>query len=90
MTELLVDTRPQRAQSVESSDLADGVVLYDSSSEIAHHLNPVATLVWELCDGRTVGDIVDAVAEVLEIPTAEAQSVVNETYGQLNTSRLLV
>lgn len=90
MTELLVDTRPQRAHSVESNDLADGVVLYDSSSEIAHHLNPVATLVWELCDGRTVGDIVDAVAEVLEIPTAEAQSVVNETYGQLNTSRLLV
>ncbi|MGG7099809.1 PqqD family protein [Rhodococcus sp. 24CO] len=87
---LLVDTRPQRARSVESNDLADGVVLYDSSSEVAHHLNPVATLVWELCDGRTVGDIVDAVAEVLEIPTAEAQSVVNETYGQLNTSRLLV
>ncbi|QXW03230.1 MULTISPECIES: PqqD family protein [Rhodococcus] len=90
MTELLVDTRPQRANSVESNDLADGVVLYDSSSEVAHHLNPVATLVWELCDGRTVGDIVDAVAEVLEIPTAEAQSVVVETYGQLNTSRLLV
>jgi hypothetical protein len=90
MTELLVDTRPQRAQSVESNDLADGVVLYDSSSEIAHHLNPIATLVWELCDGRTVADIVDGVAEVLEIPTAEAQSVVNETYGQLNASRLLV
>ena len=90
MTELLVDTRPQRANSVESNDLADGVVLYDSSSEVAHHLNPVATLVWELCDGRTVGDIVDAVAEVLEIHTAEAQSVVVETYGQLNTSRLLV
>jgi hypothetical protein len=90
LTELLVDTRPQRAHSVESNDLADGVVLYDSSSEVAHHLNPVATLVWELCDGRTVGDIVDAVAEVLEIPTAEAQSVVVETYGQLNTSRLLV
>ncbi|KJF22842.1 PqqD family protein [Rhodococcus sp. AD45-ID] len=90
MTELLVDTRPQRAHSVESNDLADGVVLYDSSSEVAHHLNPVATLVWELCDGRTVGDIVDAVAEVLEIPTVEAQSVVVETYGQLNTSRLLV
>ncbi|TSD47363.1 PqqD family protein [Rhodococcus sp. KBS0724] len=90
MTELLVDTRPRRAQSVESNDLADGVVLYDSSSEIAHHLNPIATLVWELCDGRTVADIVDGVAEVLEIPTAEAQSVVNETYGQLNASRLLV
>ncbi|MFE4499994.1 PqqD family protein [Rhodococcus sp. NPDC056743] len=90
MTELLVDTRPQRAHSVESNDLADGVVLYDSSSEIAHHLNPIATLVWELCDGRTVADIVDGVAEVLEISTAEAQSVVNETYGQLNVSRLLV
>lgn len=90
MTELLVDTRPQRANSVESNDLADGVVLYDSSSEVAHHLNPVATLVWELCDGRTVGDIVDAVAEVLEISTTEAKSVVVETYGQLNTSRLLV
>lgn len=90
MTELLEDTRPQRSQSVEASDLTDGVVLYDNSSEVAHHLNPVATLVWELCDGRTVGDIVQAVAEVLEIPVYDAESVVNETYGQLSAPRLLV
>lgn len=50
MTELLEGVRPQRSQTVESNDLTDGVVLYDSSSEVAHHLNPVATLVWELCD----------------------------------------
>ncbi|MDI9913776.1 PqqD family protein [Rhodococcus sp. IEGM 1379] len=90
MTELLVDTKPQRSSSVESNDLTDGVVLYDSSVEIAHHLNPVATLVWELCDGRTVSDIVNAVMEVLEIPVIEAESIVNETLGQLTTSRLLV
>jgi len=65
-------------------------VLYDSSSEVAHHLNPVATLVWELCDGRTVSDIVQAVSEVLEIPDHDAESVVSETYGQLSASRLLV
>ena len=70
--------------------LTNAVVLYDSSSEVAHHLNPVATLVWELCDGRTVSEIVQAVAEVLEIPDDEAKSVVNETYGPLSTSRLLV
>lgn len=90
MTELLVDKRPQRSSSVESSDLTDGVVLYDSSVEVAHHLNPVATLVWELCDGRTAGEIVGAVAEVLEIPESEAESVVNETFGRLSASRLLV
>jgi len=90
LTELLEGVRPQRSQTVESNDLTDGVVLYDSSSEVAHHLNPVATLVWELCDGRTVSEIVQAVAEVLEIPDDEAKSVVNETYGRLSTSRLLV
>lgn len=89
MTQVLEDARPERSQTVESNDLADGVVLYDSSSEVAHHLNPVATLVWELCDGRTVGDIVRTVAEVLEISEGEAESVVHETYGQLSASRLL-
>ena len=90
MTELLEGVRPQRSQTVESNDLTDGVVLYDSSSEVAHHLNPVATLVWALCDGRPVSEIVQAGAEVRESPDDEAKSVVNETYGRLSTSRLLV
>lgn len=89
MTELLVDVSPRRSQNVESNDLTDGVVLYETSSKVAHHLNPVATLVWELCDGRTFGEIVDAVSEVLEIPQVEAESVVSETYAQLNAFRLL-
>jgi predicted TPR repeat methyltransferase len=44
----------------------DGYVAYDPASDRLHHLNPVAALLSELCDGtRTVAQVIDLVAPVL-------------------------
>jgi predicted TPR repeat methyltransferase len=49
----------------------DGYVAYDSSSDQLHHLNPLAALLSELCDGtRTVEQIRELVAPLLPEQTA--------------------
>jgi Coenzyme PQQ synthesis protein D (PqqD) len=83
------DHSPRRSTSIESNDLTDGLVLYDTSKEIAHHLNPIATLVWELCDGRPVSEIVVSIARILEVPQSEAQSLYETSYDQLSAAGLL-
>ena len=36
-------------------------------------LNEVATRIWELCDGRTIGEIADAIVEEFEVDRPEAE-----------------
>jgi hypothetical protein len=35
------------------AEVDNEIVVYDKSRDRAHHLNPVASLVWRHCDGRT-------------------------------------
>lgn len=74
--------RPQRAADIEVSDLPDGVALYDTTRQIAHHLNPVAMLVWELVDGRTTAEIIETVTNILEIDADEAATVTESALNQ--------
>lgn len=82
-------TGPVRKSSVEHSDLPDGLALFDPERSVAHHLNAVATLIWELCDGRSEESIVSAVAGILEIDRAAAQSHVDSCLASLRAQRLL-
>jgi hypothetical protein len=36
-------------------------------------LNEVATRIWELCDGRSVGEITDAIVQEFDVEPAEAR-----------------
>jgi hypothetical protein len=42
-----------RDQDLIVAEVDDELVVYDKSRDRAHHLNPVASLVWTHCDGRT-------------------------------------
>jgi hypothetical protein len=42
-----------RDQDLIVAEVDDELVVYDKSRDRAHHLNPVASLVWRHCDGRT-------------------------------------
>lgn len=48
-----------------------------------HRLNDVGTRVWELCDGRTIGEIVRAVVEEFEVEPAQAAQDVQEFLAEL-------
>ena len=43
----------QRDRDLILADADDELVIYDKSRDRAHHLNPVAALVWRHCDGET-------------------------------------
>jgi hypothetical protein len=56
--------RPAKCADVLELDMGDGLILYNHDSSLVHHLNPSASLVWNLCDGEaTVGQLATEIAE---------------------------
>ena len=46
-----MDYVPRRTQDVLELDMGDGLILFDHGSNLVHHLNPSAGIVWRLADG---------------------------------------
>ena len=58
----MTDTYPHKAESLEVNEAEDGLVVYDPDHDLVHHLNPAASMIFDLCDGTRDAD---AIAEVL-------------------------
>lgn len=82
------DWHPRRNEDVEERDLPDGLVLFDPQSHVVHHLNPVATLVWELADGRPVRQVTADVVQILTTEHAPARA--RDALNQLRSAGLVV
>ena len=66
--------RPQIADGLEIEEVDDGLIVYQESIERVHHLNPTASVVFQLCDGsRDAASIATAVGALfgLEDPPGE-------------------
>jgi hypothetical protein len=58
------DGYPRKVQRLEVNEADDGLVVYDPATEMVHHLNPSASLIFDLCDGsRDVDGIAELLAE---------------------------
>ena len=59
MSELLdTDGRYSKTFGLEVNEVPDGYVVYQSSKDRVHFLNPIAAVIFELCDGNhTAADI---------------------------------
>lgn len=44
------------AADLELNEVPDGYVIYDAAKDRVHFLNPIAALVFELCDGKHTMD----------------------------------
>jgi hypothetical protein len=53
---------PRQADSLEVNDADDGLVIYDPTCDMVHHLNPSAAIIFDLCDGTRE---VEAIATIL-------------------------
>jgi hypothetical protein len=65
-------TKPTRSERI-AARVVDGkalIVVLDERQ--LHTLNEVGTRVWELCDGRSVGEIADAITAEFEVDRASA------------------
>jgi hypothetical protein len=58
----MTDTHPRKAEALEINEADDGLVVYDPTHDQVHHLNPSASMIFDLCDGTRDAD---AIAEVL-------------------------
>jgi len=58
----MTDQRPALVEGLESHEVEDGLVVYQTATERVHYLNAVASVVFELCTGEhTEDEIVDLV-----------------------------
>ncbi len=54
--------------------MGDGIVLYDPESRLVHHLNPSASLLWNLSDGDTsVEQLARETSEELHLELSEVR-----------------
>jgi PqqD family protein of HPr-rel-A system len=74
---LRVDDRyvPRKRADVLELDMGDGVILYDHSSSLVHHLSPSASLIWQLCDGDAdLGSLAAEVSDELGVNAEQART----------------
>lgn len=77
---------PVPADGLEVHEVDDGLVVYDGAAERVHYLNPTASFVFGLCDGRRDVDalaaLVQAAWDLDEPPVAEVQACVEQLRGE--------
>lgn len=65
---------PRKRADVLELDMGDGVVLYDSQSRLVHHLNPSASILWQLSDGEaSVSELAGEVSEEFRLNPLEVR-----------------
>jgi alpha 1,6-mannosyltransferase len=56
------DAHPRKADQLEVNEADDGLVVYDTAHDMVHHLNPSASLIFDVCDGTRDAE---AIARIL-------------------------
>ncbi|MBI2470540.1 MAG: PqqD family protein [Planctomycetes bacterium] len=71
-------------------EIEDEIVIYDPRTHRVHHLNPMASIIWELYDvSPTPRDIAKEIVDVLKTDPANVEKDVLETLGKLQGKGLL-
>ena len=71
-------------------EIEDEVVIYDPRTHYVHHLNPMASIIWELFDvSVSPQEIAKEIADVLKTDSSTVEKDVQETLKQLQNKRLL-
>jgi hypothetical protein len=76
------DAYPRKADALEVNEADDGLVVYDPVHDMVHHLNPSASMIFDLCDGtRDAQSIAAVLAEAYDLdvpPQADAMAGLKE------------
>jgi hypothetical protein len=67
----------------EAAWSSSGLVLVDLSTDVLHHLNAPAAVVYELTGDRTLDELADSYAVLAELSTDEARTVVESALDSL-------
>ncbi len=81
---------PGRRPAVLELDMGDGVILYDDGSGLVHHLNPSASIIWQLCEGEaTVGELAADIAEAYRQDRSRVEEQVARAVAELDALGLV-
>lgn len=84
------DYVPRKRAQVLELDLGDGVVVYDDESSLVHHLNPSASVVWQLCRGEvSVRTLSAEIAEELRLEFPQVLAEVRGLIAELDALGLV-
>lgn len=82
LSEVTVDQYPKRLEGLEILPADEGYVIYEEANDRVHYLNPVAALIYELCNGdNSTGSIVDLVQQsfdLVDTPVAEVTKALEQ------------
>ena len=68
---------PRQSDSLDITEVEDGLVIFEPTSRRVHHLNVTATLVFELCTGdNSVDQIADIVRTAFGVPDTDAAEII--------------
>jgi PqqD family protein of HPr-rel-A system len=66
---------PRKRSDLLELDMGDGIILYDDSSSLVHHLNPSASIIWQLFDGEAdASTLATETSEELGFPLDQARA----------------
>jgi hypothetical protein len=76
-------TVPRRAERIAARVVDGRALIVVLDQKALHALNGVGTRVWELCDGRSIAAIADALAVEYEVGASTALADVQRFVGEL-------
>lgn len=83
--------KPRRRDDLAVVELEGEALIYDESNDNLHHLNPTATLIFNLFDGSTtIKDLATLLGEQFEISSDEAEAEIRRLTKELRMAGLLV
>ncbi len=65
-----------KAPDLEVNQVPDGYIVYQTTRDHVHYLNPVASVVFELCDAEnSVADIGDLLRDAYQLPAVPEEEL---------------
>jgi PqqD family protein of HPr-rel-A system len=82
--------KPKYRQDLTVVELDGEAVIYDDETGELHHLNPTATIVFNLCDGTaTIKELAADIADAFEQPADEVEKQVRTLLREFRKVNLL-
>jgi PqqD family protein of HPr-rel-A system len=84
------DYVPRRRDDVLEIDMGDGVVLYDPAGRLVHHLNPSASVAWQLFDGAvSVRQLAGEISDELRLEPTQVRDQIEALVAELDALGLV-
>ncbi len=82
--------RPKKRGDIINEIVEYETVIYDPKNHNVHHLNPVAGVIWDLCDGsRNAKEIAEEITNVLTADLSQVEGDVTKTIEEFQSKGLL-